>query len=265
MHVGGLGRVEHILIAGIVAHPADVGLDGCGEQLHILRQVADALAELARIPVAQVHHVEPDAACGRDDGSDQHARQHGLPGAGISDDGERFSGLQLKADSVEDHLLVRRRHIENALDVEVSCGTRQPEPLHVERRVQQQGLDPGVGGTRLDEAAPAFDGAFQRRQRAARHDRGGDDHAAGDITFQRQPCAPAEDADLGAQPQELRKPRHQDVAVLRDHLRLQGLHGFAAPHLHAFRNHAHRIDDLGVAGHRFRRQVRPGAVSYLPG
>ena len=67
--------------------------------------------------------------------------------------------------------------------------------------------------------------------------------------------------DLGAQPQELRKSRHQDVAVLRDHLRLQGLHGFAAPYLHAFRNHAHRIDDLGVAGHRFRRQVCPGAVA----
>ncbi len=56
------------------------------------------------------------------------------------------------------------------------------------------------------------------------------------------------------------QPGHQDVAVLSDHLRLQGLHGFAAPYLDAFRDHAHRVDDLGVAGHRFRRQVCPGAV-----
>ncbi len=65
---------------------------------------------------------------------------------------------------------------------------------------------------------------------------------------------------MGAQPQELRHPRHQDVAILSDHLGLQGLHGLAAPYLDAFRNHAHRIDDLGIAGHRLRRQVCPGAV-----
>ena len=45
--------------SGIVAHPADVVLDGPGK-LDVLRQVADELAELARVPVALLGPVEAD-------------------------------------------------------------------------------------------------------------------------------------------------------------------------------------------------------------
>ena len=50
-----------------------------------------------------------------------------------------------------------------------------------------------------------------------------------------------------------------------DHLRLQRLHRLAAPDLHAFGDHAHGIDDLGIAGHRIRLQIRPWRRKRWPG
>ena len=50
----------------------------------------------------------------------------------------------------------------------------------------------------------------------------------------------------------------KDVAILRDHLRLQRFRGLSAPDRDALRNHAHRVDDLRVARHGLRLQVRAG-------
>ena len=77
--------------------------------------------------------------------------------------------------------------------------------------------------------------------------------------LQRKPCAPAEDRDLRAQAHEFGDAGHDDVAVLREDLRFQGLGGLPAPHGDRFRDHAHGVDDLGVARHGVRLQVGAGA------
>ena len=51
---------------------------------------------------------------------------------------------------------------------------------------------------------------------------------------------------------------HDDVAVLGADLRLQRLGRLAPPHHHAFRDHAHGVDDLGIARHRLRLQIGAG-------
>ena len=129
MHVCELGGLENCRVAHVLAHARDIGLDGRREQLHVLRQVADAFAELARIPVAQIHPVQAHVAGGRRDRSDQHARQRRLAGTRGPNDRQRFPGLQLELDAVEDDLLTRRRHIQNALDREPAGRIGQPQPL----------------------------------------------------------------------------------------------------------------------------------------
>ena len=58
----------------------------------------------------------------------------------------------------------------------------------------------------MNESAPAFDGAFDRRQRPAGDDRSGDHHAAGEFVMQRKPRTPAENGDLGQKADDLGKP-----------------------------------------------------------
>ena len=59
----------------------------------------------------------------------------------------------------------------------------------------------------------------------------------------------AEDRDLGAQPQGF---EHPVISMLRSCATIRAFSAFTVSSgprpAHAFRNHAHRIDDLGVAG-----------------
>ena len=60
-----IGRLVDRLVGQIVAHAADIVLDGAGEQLDLLRQVAGEFAELPAVPVAQLGAVEAHLAGGR--------------------------------------------------------------------------------------------------------------------------------------------------------------------------------------------------------
>ncbi|MCY1545686.1 hypothetical protein D9M68_816380 [compost metagenome] len=134
MHIGQNGGVKDRLIADILAHAGNVGLDCAGEELHVLRQIADIFAELALVPVAQVHQVEPHRAGRGQDGADQHLAQGGLAGARIADDGQGLAGHERKRNAVKQHLLVGRRHEQDALHVEPPFGIRQHQALEIERR-----------------------------------------------------------------------------------------------------------------------------------
>ena len=57
MDVGEHGCLIDLFVGCVLAHAGDVGLDRAGEELHVLRQVADILAELPLVPVAEVHQV----------------------------------------------------------------------------------------------------------------------------------------------------------------------------------------------------------------
>ena len=105
-------RVVDLLVGEIAAHAADVLLDRARKQLDLLRQIAGVFAELPAVPVAQLGAVEPDLARGRQQASDQNPRQRRLARAGRTDDRQRFAGLQLEVDAVEDGLLGAGRQIE---------------------------------------------------------------------------------------------------------------------------------------------------------
>jgi len=100
---------------------------------------------------------------------------------------------------------------------------------------------------RLDHAAPAFDHAFERLQGAARNDRSRDHHAAGELAFQRQECAPAEHENLRDEAEELGDASDPEIAVQCGALHCQRVRMLISPVLNTLLQHAHRIDHLRVA------------------
>ena len=98
------GRVD-VRVRRVVAHPADVVLDRAGEELHVLRQVADVLAELPGVPVPEVHEVEPHAAGGGQDRAHEHLAERGLARARVADDGQRLAGVEREGHAVQHDLL----------------------------------------------------------------------------------------------------------------------------------------------------------------
>ena len=113
----------------------------------------------------------------------------------------------------------------------------------------------------MNETAPAFDGAFERRQRSATDDRSGNHHAAGQLIVQRKPGAPAENGNLGRKPHHLGNTGQIGIAILGGHMGFEQLRCLAAPDLHALGNHAHGVDHLRIARHGIGRQVGARGIS----
>ena len=169
--------------------------------------------------------------------------------------GQRLARLQLEADAVEHGLLGARRQIEQLVDGQPAVGPRQAQARLLALQRLDRRADARIGGPRLHEAAPALDHALERLQRAAGDDRRGDHHAAGQVAFERQVGAPAEDGDLGDQAQEARDAADPEVAVERADLHGQRAGLLAAPMQDALVQHAHGVDDLRVARQRLGLRV----------
>ena len=157
------------------------------------------------------------------------------------------SGLELERHAVEHGLLDARRDEQKPVRRQLPCGTRQLHARRLAREGFDCGDDPPVGRLRLHDAAPAFDHAFERLQGAAGDDRGGDHHAAGDLPFQREVCAPAEHQDLRHEAEELRRAADPEIAVEGAALHGQRARVLVAPMGDALVQHAHGVDHLRVA------------------
>ena len=95
---------------GLGIEAADVLRDGAGEQLDVLRQVADMAAEHVGRPLVERGAVEPHLAADRLPDADQRADQRRLAGAARADDAEAVAGLEREGDVLHDQPLVAGRH-----------------------------------------------------------------------------------------------------------------------------------------------------------
>src|SRR6478736_6809854 len=88
---------------GLRLEPRDIFLDRCVEQCHVLREVADKLAEIAVGPLRQFGIVEPDAAtqCRPDAG--ERPCQCCLSPAAWPNDPQGLAGLDLKTDLADEN------------------------------------------------------------------------------------------------------------------------------------------------------------------
>ncbi len=158
---------------------------------------------------------------------------------------------------------MRRRYEENALHIETPLRIGQAQAREIQRRADEKLLDAAIGGRGFVELVPAFDRAFDGRQRTAGNDGGRDHHAAGQFAGKRQMRTPAQKRHLGDHAGGLGDAGEHDVAILRRHMRLQRSGRFTAPHLHRLGYHGERIDDLRIARHGI--EVEIGAAEITGG
>ena len=246
MHAGAPGRRDHFF--GIdFAEARDVVADRSGEQFDILRQVADAGAELVLVPVIDIRAVQPHLADrGRPD-ADQQPRQGGFARAARADDAQ--------------HVARRNRKVQVFQHRHRRAGRRRRDRFHrnlAERFLQRHaGLARRIFGEQLVQAlvgaacaAPAFpdaDQLFDRTQRPAHQDRGDDHHAGGDLVFQHQQGAVTKNQRLQGYPHELGQ-RADDAGLFAGfRLQLQEAAVQLEPARHQVGQHAHRFDHFRIA------------------
>src|SRR5215207_5647339 len=137
VHVGGLRRLEDRLGVGLRLEAGDVLGHGAGEQLHVLRQIADVLAERFRIPLLEGGAVEAYLAAHRRPDADEEPGERRLARGARPNDAEPVAGLERKGDVLHDEALDARRCRAHALDRK---GGARPRQRHrgVPRRERRQ-------------------------------------------------------------------------------------------------------------------------------
>jgi hypothetical protein len=90
VHPRDLRRLDDELRVGVALHAGDIVADRPGEQLDVLRQVADVPAEGVGVPKEDVGAIEPSMASGRLPSADDDLAQGGLAGRGRSHDAKPF-------------------------------------------------------------------------------------------------------------------------------------------------------------------------------
>ena len=118
----------------------------------------------------------------------------------------------------------------------------------------------GVGRTRLNEIAPAFNHDLKRLKRPSRYDRRRDHHTAGHAAVQCQIRAHAQNDDLRDQAGKLRRTTDPEIPLQRAALEYQRSGLIATPMQNALVQHPHGVDDLGIARQRFRLGIRSRCV-----
>ena len=179
VHAGGAGGGDDLLGSGPHREAGDVLRHRAGEQLDVLRQVADVAAERLRRPLVERRAVEPDLAAHRLPDADQGAGERGLARGARADDAEAAAGDELEGDVVDDELLDAGRGDADALHGEARLGLRQRHRLGHDRQLGEEVVEPRPALPRLDEALPVADGELDRCERARGQDGAGDDDAGG--------------------------------------------------------------------------------------
>ena len=96
MHAGRLAGGDDRVARRVVLEARDILPDRAGEQLDILRQVADVLAELGRHPLIERGAVEADLAARGRPHADDHARKRRFAGRARADYAEPSPAFRAK-------------------------------------------------------------------------------------------------------------------------------------------------------------------------
>src|SRR5262249_45752085 len=122
---------------GILLEAADIGGDRVGEELDVLRQVAEMAAERLARPLRHVGAVETDRAGAGPQHADDMPGQRRLAGAGRPDDAERLARLEPEIDAAEERLRVAGGSVAEVLDDELASRAGEGERA-VARRVGEK-------------------------------------------------------------------------------------------------------------------------------
>ncbi len=198
VRLGGLGRGQDLLPAGVGPPVGDVGPDRVGEQERVLADQPDRGPQRVQGEITDVVPADPQRPAGHVVEAGEQLRDGRFPRAGGADQRDGLAHRDLQRQSAQHGLA---GHVAEAHVVEVEAGRAGSQ----RQRAGPVG-DTGLGVDDLehaDHAGPRFlAGGHQRGQRADRADQldqvGGerDERAQGDRAPDGQPAAQREHADL---------------------------------------------------------------------
>ena len=107
MHAGELRGLNDLLV-GAILEPADVGRDRIGEQLDVLRQIAEVTAEESFGQVETSAPSRRTAPVRRVTSPNELAGKGGFAGSGWPDDAKDLAGLDAERNAAQDRLVAAR-------------------------------------------------------------------------------------------------------------------------------------------------------------
>ena len=231
----------------------DVLRHGAGQQLDVLRQIADVLAERIRRPLIERGAVETDAAAHRPPDADQHARQRAICPMPLGPMMPRpLPACSGKLTSCTTIFCSPGGTTLTFSTDEASRRRLQRHRVRLRRQQREQLGQPLPALPRGDEAAPVGDREIDRRQRARAQDRAGDDDAGGRLLIDHEIGADARARPTAAScaaPCDSRAEAAGDVAGAA--LARQVLGVGLAPARGDAAGHAHGGQHFGVAAAGF--------------
>ena len=102
MHARQPGRLDHVVVVVLAAEAADIGGNGVGEQLDVLRQIAEMTAERFARPDRDIGAVEAHRPGGGASTPTIWRASVDLPAPGRADHAQHFAGLDPEADAAQD-------------------------------------------------------------------------------------------------------------------------------------------------------------------
>ena len=272
MHPGGGGGGDHLGITDGGVEAGDIVAQAAGQQVNLLRQIADMAAQQGWIPLVAGGTVQPDLAAIGSPGPGQQPRQRGFAAGRSPDHPHGVAGGQGEADAIEQARAVGigfapllRGQFHKVADADLPGGRRQGDDGHRYLARRKERRQTAVRFQRLADTAPLADHLINRSQRAASQDRRGDDHAARHLTLNDK---------IGAKGQDRRLHQHAESAASSpDHLcRIAGLLACCQPRLLQLppagtdgTEHAHGQDHLGIALAAFGKIAGHGIIGQAAG
>ncbi len=195
----GLGGIRPVL------EPGDVLRDRAGEQLHLLREIAEMRTQGLARPLVEGRPVDADLPMrGRPD-ADQGAGEGGLPRGARADHAEPLSGREGEGRVLHRRLATAGRDDGKPFHRQAAAGGRQGmRPGRLGQAAEQVGqAAPAQAGG--GEALPVGDGEFGGGEGTRDEDGRGDDDAARRLVVDHQPRPESQDAGLQGGAERLRQ------------------------------------------------------------
>ncbi len=164
-----------------------------------------------------------------------------------ADDRHQHAGRGAERNAFQDRVAAAGRAQHEVLHRHLARRPRQRRARFRRRALFEQFIQPRVGAARRHEAAPGAHGEVHRGQRAAEQDRRRDHAARRQLVVQHQQGAEAEDGRLHGDARKAGQPADPGRAVACLGLQREKPVLPLLPAAAQARQHAHRLDRLGVA------------------
>ena len=234
----------------------DVFGDRAGQQLDVLRHVAEMAPETVLVPMRQIVVADRDAAAARRPRADQGARQARFAGAARADNAEHAAFAEIEADIVQQRPVAAgaKANTRETASVPRELGQRYLGRLFL--GVAQQVVEPPQRGEEVRIALPVRHHLIDRAEPAHHQGHGDERVRQRDFIVQEQQRSDREDSRHLVGAQKLGGGRKDFHAAARRRLPSQHPQMKRVPAVAQRRQHAQHADGVGVARHRLAELLR---------